>query len=453
MMHHLSNGLAIVVAILVVGCLAYDVRRSLYRILLGRTVVLVSVLYWYLLEAIRVPEALESYTPGENHFGLFCVALSVLVFLAAYHGTGFNLFGALGRRLSVLDNPQVLWRMMLAGMAIGFGSLLIYVDFNVFAFFEGLTGMTRRWTGSLARERYGSWSTILYEMQMFLQAVVPLAVCLAAMRRALWFQRCVAALFVSWMAVRTLFTGTRSSLVPIALCVAAAFFWRAGPRLRRGLVFIGIPVALVGAFLLSAIIVAGRNQGRFDVSAATSTDYVGYEMYRELLFIIRSERDGLPLERGMTYFTQLVNPIPRAIWPSKPVADAGLILARAYGAVDRFGEPTMTTSPGFLGEAYLNFGFLGIFIVPAVAGVIVRAWDRLLPLAAASLPAFLVYAVGLATMYESGRSFNMSAFYGLLALFVLLIVFEQLGWADQGQQVQRALKPANGSQGRAMSRN
>src|SRR5262249_21224123 len=154
------------------------------------------------------------------------------------------LFDALGRRLCVLGDPRILWRIMLAGMAIGFGSLLIYVEFNVFAFFEGLTGMTRRWSGTLVRDRYGSWSTILYEMQMFLQAVVPLAVCLAAMRRAPWFHRCVAGLFVAWMFVRTLFTGTRSSLVPIALCVAAAVFWRASPRVRKGLVFIGVPISL-----------------------------------------------------------------------------------------------------------------------------------------------------------------------------------------------------------------
>jgi len=167
-MHTLSNALAIAIATLVVACLVYDVRRNLYRILLGRTVVLVSVLYWYLLEAIRVPEAIQSYAPNENHFGLICVLLSVGVFLAAYHSSPFNLFAGLGRRLCVLDDPRVLWRMLLAGMAIGFGSLLIYVEFNVLAFFEGLTGMSRRWSGSLARERYGSWSTILYEMQMFL---------------------------------------------------------------------------------------------------------------------------------------------------------------------------------------------------------------------------------------------------------------------------------------------
>ena len=455
-MNQLSNFFAIVVAVGVVACLAYDLHRSLYRIFSGRSVVLVAVAYWYLLEALQVPKALEEYTQGEYSYGLFCISLSVAVFLAAYHGSHWGLFNPLARRLPILDDSRVLWRLMLAGFAIGFGSLLIYVDFDVFALFEGLSGMTRRWTVAFGRGRYGSWRSILYELQMFLQAALPLAICLVAMRRTPVFQRCIAAFFIIWISVRTLFSGSRSGLIPIALCIAAALFWRAGPRLRRAMVYFGIPLALVGAFLLAAIIVAGRNQGRFEVSAAVNTDYVGFEMFRELLFIIRSEGEGLPKQYGLTYFTQIVNPIPRAIWPSKPVADAGLIMARAYGNVDRNGEPTMTSSPGFLGEAYLNFGLLGLLILPAVAGVIVRAWDRLLSIASTSLAAFLVYAAGLATICSSGRSFNMSSYYGLLALYLLLVMYDQLGMTARRVHVhvQRDYPaPLIGSYRRTMSRN
>ena len=142
-------------------------------------------------------------------------------------------------------------------------------------------------------------------------------------------------------------------------------------------------------------------------------------MFQVLLYVVRAEKQELALQYGFTYFTQIVNPIPRAVWPGKPVGDAGLILARAVGAVDRNGEPTMTVSPGFLGEAYLNFGFLGLLIIPAVAGVIVRAWDELWPIASTVFPAFLVYAMGLAAILASGRSFNFSTFYGLMALYAL----------------------------------
>jgi oligosaccharide repeat unit polymerase len=322
--------------------------------------------------------------------------------------------------MPLLNDPRVVWYLVLTAMSIGFLSLLIYVDFNVLTFFQGLTGMNERWTGGFERGRYGSWKTIFYELQTFLWAAVPLAICLLFMRRVPYSQKLVAALFIAWMFLRTLFQGARSPLMLFFLPIAAAIFWTAGPRMRRALLVFGVPLGLVGGYFLSAVIVAGRNEGKFDTGDALKVDYVGVEMFRELLFVVRAESDHMPLQYGTTYFTQIVNPIPRALWPGKPVADAGLIMARAYGAVDSKGEPFMTISPGFLGEAYLNFGFLGILIVPALAGFIVRSWDRLLPLAATSLPALLVYAAGLPTIMASSRSFNFSNYYGLISLFFLL---------------------------------
>ncbi len=216
-------------------------------------------------------------------------------------------------------------------MAIGLGSLLIYVDFNPVSFFEGITGLSARWTGSLVRGRYGSWRTVLYEMQMFLEASLPLAVALAFKKDAPIGRRVFSSLFVVWMILRQFSTGSRTPLVPIVLCIAAAIFWRSGARLRRLLIVFGIPIGLVGGYFVAAMIVAGRNEGKMELDAA-KTEYVGTEMFRELLFVIHAEDHGMEPQYGLTYFTQLVNPIPRAIWPGKPVADAGLILARAYGA-------------------------------------------------------------------------------------------------------------------------
>ena len=179
---------------------------------------------------------------------------------------------------------------MLAGIAIGVGSLLIYVDFDVLAFFEGLTGMTRRWSSSLARGRYGSWRTILYEMQMFLQAVIPIAVCLAASRRAAGLQRLVAAVFVLWMSVRILFSGSRGGLLPIAMCVAACCFGEPGldslrnghhrnaDRSRRRLRARGNHCR--------------RSTRKIQFSAAIQTDYVGFEMFRELYSSFGPKRRG-----------------------------------------------------------------------------------------------------------------------------------------------------------------
>lgn len=425
----LSNSAAILATVILAACLVYDLRRGVYRVVLGRNVVLVSVFVWYLLEALQLPRDLGRFTQSEYDVGLYCVALAVAVFIGTYHVSRFRVFEPVARRLYLFDQPRVLWILLLAGMAIGIGGMVLYSGLNFGALFEGLTGLRARWTGSLQRGRYGSWSTILYELQMFLHAAVPLAVALLFMKRASAAKRCVAGTFVAWMSLRTFWSGTRGPLIPIILSISAAVFLNASPRMRRGLVVFGIPILMVAGYYWSAVVVVGRNAGQFNSSSATKVDYVGFEMFRELLNIRRATEKSVPLQWGLTYFTQLVNPIPRALWPGKPVADAGLIMASAYGAVNRSGEQTMTCSPGFLGEAYLNFGFLGLLAIPAAAGIIVRAWDDLVPLVSRSLPAFLVYAAGLATIIASGRSFNLSNYYGLLSLFVLMYTLEKMGIA------------------------
>src|SRR5262249_32699131 len=101
MIHQLSNLWAIVATILLAGCLALDLRKGPYRILSGRNVVLVTVFVWYLLEALRIPMDLTRYTAEEYEFGIFIIAISVGVFLAAYHTCAVPLFAPLARRLPV----------------------------------------------------------------------------------------------------------------------------------------------------------------------------------------------------------------------------------------------------------------------------------------------------------------------------------------------------------------
>lgn len=428
----LSNLSAIIVTIGLIACLLVDLRHGIYRVVKGRSAVLIAVLIWFLMEALQIPDQLARYTQSEYDFGVLCLAVSVVAFLFSYHQIRYPLFSAFMRRLPMLDEPRVLWMLILGGMTIGIGSLLVYSGFDFSELLQGLAGPRKRWSG-VGRGRYGSWTTILFELQMFLQATVLLAVALLFMKRVSKWKRMLAGTFVSWMFLRTWSSGSRTPMIPILLALGAAAFWRASPRQRKVLAIAGVPLALITGIYWSAIVVGGRNEGTFEFSQANKVNYIGFEMFRELLFITRATNEGMPLQLGMTYYTQLVNPIPRAIWPGKPVADAGLILARAYGELDANGNETMTISPGFIGEAYLNFGFLGILIVPALAGVVIRAWDELFPISEKSLAIFIIYAGGVATIFMSGRSFNFATFYGLLSLFALMLLFDFFGLAMQTQ--------------------
>ena len=167
-----------------------------------------------------------------------------------------------------------------------------------------------------------------------------------------------------------------------------------------------------------------RNSGEFDLEAASEAEYVGFEMFRELIYITHQIGGTLDYEYGRTYFTQLVNPIPRFVWKGKPVSDAGLMLAVARGEVsEETGEAYLTRSPGLIGEMYWNFGLFGVIGISALGGFIVKSWDHMRIAHKNSFVVFMVHAAGLAVLFLSGRSFSMSAMYGLIAILLLMIFF------------------------------
>jgi hypothetical protein len=63
---------------------------------------------------------------------------------------------------------------------------------------------------------------------------------------------------------------------------------------------------------------------------------------------------------GKTYLPNLYAPIPRLIWPQKPVTTDLNAIGREYGLIDKF---DIVTSPGIgkYAEAYFNFGYVGLF--------------------------------------------------------------------------------------------
>lgn len=68
---------------------------------------------------------------------------------------------------------------------------------------------------------------------------------------------------------------------------------------------------------------------------------------------------------GQTFAWTLIAPIPRAIWPDKPVATIGVYLRRL---LENENSEAGGVPPSWMGELYLNFGFLGIIVGQLVLG-------------------------------------------------------------------------------------
>lgn len=431
--HDLSNASAILLTAIVFGLIFYDARRDLFRLMTGRTATLLSIVIWLLFEAVRVPDDLKVFSQLEYDTGMALVTLAMGSFLIGYHRSNSRLFEDLGRRLVQIDSANTIWLLFLAGAAIGLAPMLYFTDFKVEVLFEGLLGGKSRFSGVLQRGRMGDLRAALLELQMFLWAVIPFAAVIVFTPQAKGYRRFVCFAFIFWMLLRANASGLRSSVIPIVLPVAAAIFWRSTLLWKKRLLVAGLPAAFVVGFFYAAYVVANRDQGTADLdkAAAAAKDYTGFEMFRELLYIVDVVPKEVDYQYGRSYANQVINPIPRYFWPSKPIWDAGILLAKAKGHVNDAGVAYMTNSPGFIGEAYLNFGLVGVGLVPLVAGYVVKAWDRLFLPSSYSFLVFVVYAGGIANIFASGRSISIATFYGMISLYVLLILIETFGSSSQ----------------------
>ena len=416
-----SNLSAVAVTAALVLAIVADVRNDLCRVVRGRNVVLLSILAWFLVEALQVPAALAAYTQTEYDFGVLCVGLAMVSFLAGYETQGCPLFIRFARNVSVLDDPNLLWRLVWLSSIIGFAPIVYYSGFQFYELFSGILGMRRTWGGLIGRGRYGGVRDALLMLEMFIEGITPFAALMAADRRLPLGRRGCCLAVMSWRILRAYGSGYRSAMLSTLLPIAAVFYWKSKPQFKRLLVLTGLMSAPL-IYVASAAMVGSRNSGAFSWSAAARVDYIGHEMFRELLFINRNFPGTVPYQLGSTYLVQLVNPVPRFLWKGKPTLDASILLAQMYGNVDASGEVWMTCTPGLIGEMYLNFGLAGIGLLSLFGGWIVKGWDRIPRVYEQSLPVMIFYGAGLAVLVVLGRQFTLGLFYGLLA-FAVSVVF------------------------------
>ena len=115
--------------------------------------------------------------------------------------------------------------------------------------------------------------------------------------------------------------------------------------------------------------------------------------------------------KGSTYLAIVTLPIPRAWWPGKPgLADHLQEIStsgRNYAV-----EGRIIT---YLGESYLNFGYVGFFLIPAFMGYVLTAfclWANAGPLLRLSRYVYLVIFMALVQTFRDG----------LLSIFVFTVV-------------------------------
>ncbi len=174
--------------------------------------------------------------------------------------------------------------------------------------------------------------------------------------------------------------------------------------------------------------ISGAFASGVSVRETATTRHLGLNMFEELSWINRFIQNGTyDANWGTRYFAEAVNPIPRIIWPGKPMIGIDYAIARGQGGGSAASAGVFATiSTGMIGQGVVNFGpWLGpiaaAFLMAIWVGVLARH-DRISNEHPARL---LLYALGLILTFNMGRDITLLSLYPFIFGWIVIAFWER----------------------------
>jgi oligosaccharide repeat unit polymerase len=156
----------------------------------------------------------------------------------------------------------------------------------------------------------------------------------------------------------------------------------------------------------------------------------GLNMIQELCFVdVYLQTGGTSPAYGARYFNELLNFIPRAIWPSKPLLGIDYAKWRGFESEnDELGVNT-TVSTGMIGGGVLNFGQI---LGPVAAGILMAVWSGLLVRwweQRQSLLRLVLFMLGAGLTFNLGRDITLLVLWPVIFAYFFVRLAEM--WAPR----------------------
>ena len=312
---------------------------------------------------------------------------------------------------------------------------LFKTDFDVIGmFFPYLGEKANPWR----RDRIGGGIDALYSLagyvQIMLTALFGVALALSKRKSAMFLTGIIYLLSAPFF----IFDRTRNSMIAILLPGFMAFITL---RMKGGMI-IRLAVVLVSFLTLDAwfkFVLEHRGKGESIAGAYKadqSTDdqnnsapkkekkHEGFNMFEELGYINYFIANGTyKVNWGERYFAEIVNPIPRVLWPAKPMIGIDYAIARgmAYGNLDAAsGGVVASICTGMIGQGVVNFGRI---LGPIASALLMAIWVAVLTrqdLMGHDIGHLLLYAIGLVLTFNMGRDITLLVIYPFVFGWLLL---------------------------------
>jgi hypothetical protein len=177
----------------------------------------------------------------------------------------------------------------------------------------------------------------------------------------------------------------------------------------------------------------------------TTSRHQGLNMIEELCFVNDFTQIAGPAY-GSRYFHELLNVVPRAIWPSKPLLGIDYAAWRGFeGGPSDIGV-TATISSGLIGGGVLNFGRV---FGPLASALLMSIWSGLLGrwwLQRESLLRCLLFLIGLGLTFNLGRDITLLVLWPVVFGYLIVRIIEFVTYrqtsdlgSDRGAYVDRKI--------------
>jgi oligosaccharide repeat unit polymerase len=173
-------------------------------------------------------------------------------------------------------------------------------------------------------------------------------------------------------------TGTRANLALIFAPALLVLFIRRWKRSRLVAVCIIVVVVLSGLLLLQYVTLYRsaftRDQAKNWLFKDWYTLGGTIDYFRENVFAVSIVPSGHDYFKESNVMQFIISPIPRFLWPAKPVSEVVRFYTLARWNIDILVGPG-NTFPGIVGQYYMSWGWIGPIIIGLIFGLLARKLD------------------------------------------------------------------------------
>jgi oligosaccharide repeat unit polymerase len=226
---------------------------------------------------------------------------------------------------------------------------------------------------------------------------------------------CVILLILSGL----LFFGERSGILSVVMLTITVLFIRLGRRLKIAWFIGGIFFAAILSVVLDAL-----RQPHFSLATAAVGSLVSifygnsFSDTRDFALVL-SFWNGHHFW-GMTYLAGIIAFVPRFLSPFRDTWALGVVTATMAG-FSPLEHPGLRV--GIFGEAFLNFGLMGVFVLSLTIGAATRLIDLRMKQAATTLPPsdirIFSYPIALLAIGVFENSSTASTFYSIMLVLIV----------------------------------